>query len=70
MNRTGFSKFKRKVFLSYTFKDYEKIALVSKKLNELGFDIFTDVHSVNVGNNIVGYFNEQIEKCDCFVYGR
>ena len=43
MNRIGFSKFKRKVFLSYTFKDYEKIALVSKKLNELGFDIFTDV---------------------------
>ena len=41
--------------------------MVSKKLNELEFDIFTDIHSVNVGNNIVGYFNEQIEKCDCFV---
>lgn len=68
MNRAEFSKFKRKVFLSYTFKDYEKIALVSTKLNELGFDIFTDVRSVNVGNNIVGYFNEQIQKCDCFVF--
>ena len=68
MNRIGFSKFKRKVFLSYTFKDYEKNALVSKKLNELGFDIFTDVCSTNAGNNIVRYFNEQIEKCDCFVF--
>ena len=42
--------------------------MVSKKLNELGFDIFTDVCSANVGNNIVRYFNEQIEKCDCFVF--
>ena len=53
MNRTGFSKFKRKVFLGYIFNDYEKIAWVSKKLNERGFDICTDVHSVNVSNNIV-----------------
>ncbi len=65
MNRT---EFKRKVFLSYTFNDYEKIALVSAKLRELGFDIFTGFDSVYIGDNIVRSFDKQIEECDCFIF--
>lgn len=68
MNKSEFNRFKRKVFLSYTFKDYEKIALVNSKLGDLGFDIFTNFDSANIGDNIVRNFNKQIDECDCFVF--
>ena len=33
---------KRKVFLSYAFKDFDKINMVSMKLRERGFEIISD----------------------------
>lgn len=56
----------RKVFLSYAFKDFEKIAMVSKKLRERGFEIISD--KTVISNEIFSNsLTDSIDECDCFI---
>lgn len=67
MNGKEINKYKRKIYLSYTFSNYEKITLICSRLMELGFDVFTELNSVDI-DNIVQNFNAHIDECDCFVF--
>ncbi len=60
------SRATRKVFLSYAFKDFDKIAMVSMKLREHGFEIISD-KSVISNENLAKSLTDSIDECDCFI---
>lgn len=60
-------KIKRKVFLSYAFKDSDKIDLVSMRLRERGFEIIPSVESLTTINNLNNYITNAIDECSCFI---
>lgn len=57
---------KRKVFLSYAFKDFDKINLVSMKLRERGFEIISDKPMIS-NTNFSDFPIKGIDECDCFI---
>lgn len=56
----------RKVFLSYAFKDFDKIAMVSMKLRERGFEIISDKPAIS-NENFANSLTDSIDECDCFI---
>lgn len=60
------SRATRKVFLSYAFKDFDKIAMVSMKLRERGFEIISDKPVIS-NENFAKSLTDRIDECDCFI---
>lgn len=61
------SNSKRKVFLSYTFKDFDKINLINMKLKERGFEVVSDCNYIKPGDNVNDFYMDKIDECDCFI---
>lgn len=57
----------RKVFLSYDFKDFDKINLISIKLRERSFEVISNYGFMNTGDNVSNCFAEKIDMCDYFI---
>ncbi len=58
---------KRKVFLSYTFKDSDKFNLISMKLKERGFEVVSDCNYLNPGDNINDFYMLKNAECDYLI---
>ena len=56
----------RKVFLSYAFKDIDKIEIVNMKLRERGFEVIPD-RTVISNEKFTDFFTDSIDNCDCFI---
>ena len=56
----------RKVFLSYAFKDFDKIKMVSMKLRERGFEIITNKPIISY-EKFANSLENDIVECDCFI---
>lgn len=66
MHMEKLSRATRKVFLSYAFKDFDKIAMVSMKLRERGFEIISDKPVIS-NENFAKSLTDRIDECDCFI---
>lgn len=57
----------RKIFLSYTFKDLDKINLINMKLRERGFEVVSDCNYIKQGDNVNEFYMDKIDECDSFI---
>lgn len=55
--------FTRKVYLSYSFNDYDKMEMVRRKLRARGFEIVSDKIELDYDNPLIN----SIDECDCFI---
>lgn len=57
----------RKIFLSYDFKDFDKINLISMKLRERNFEVISNYEIMNTGGNVSNFITDKIDECDYFI---
>lgn len=58
---------KRKVFISYDTKSFDKIEFISMNLQDRGFEVITNHEVMNTGSIVNDYITDQINKCSYFI---
>lgn len=58
---------KRKVFISYDTKNFEKIKYISMHLQDRGFEVITNHEIMDTGSIVNDYIIDQINKCSYFI---
>lgn len=58
---------KRKVFISYDAKNFDKIEYISMNLQDRGFEVITNHEIAAPGSTVNDYIIDQIDKCSYFI---